>query len=145
MRKKLFLFISVSIMVLMLVACGSTDNSTSSSNVSNGKEEPTPTTVQTENEKIENKYSQEDELGFYNLITFKKTGQSKLREDRPYMFYPILQKDGLLFPIEENEYNKLYNKETKTFDDMFYVKKGEVVDINLAEETITVEDKNNNI
>lgn len=32
----------------------------------------------------------------------------------------------------------------KTFDDMFYVKKGEVVDINLAEETITVEDKNNN-
>lgn len=70
-------------------------------------------------EKIENKYSQEDELGFYNLITFKKTGQSKLREDRPYMFYPILQKDGILFPIEENEYNKLYNKETKTFDDMF--------------------------
>lgn len=70
-------------------------------------------------ERIEDKYSQEDEFGFYNTITFKKTGQSKLREDRPYMFYPILQKDGLLYAIKEDEFAKLYNRDKKIFNDSF--------------------------
>lgn len=70
-------------------------------------------------DKIEKKYSKEDELGFYNLITFKKTGQSKKREDRPYMFYPILEKGGLLFAIEMDEFNKIYDKDSRTFNDEF--------------------------
>lgn len=41
---------------------------------------------------IDKKYSDLDEKGAYNTITFKKTGQSKFREDRPSMFYPILIK-----------------------------------------------------
>ena len=70
-------------------------------------------------DKIEKKYSKEDELGFYNLITFKKTGQSKNREDRPYMFYPILEKGGILYAIETEEFERIYNKETRTFDDNY--------------------------
>lgn len=70
-------------------------------------------------DKIEKKYSKEDELGFYNLITFKKTGQSKNREDRPYMFYPILEKGGLLYAIEMDEFNKIYDKDSRTFNDEF--------------------------
>ena len=69
--------------------------------------------------KIENTYKQEDELGFYNLITFKKTGQSKYREDRPFMFYPILEKKGILYAITDEEFEKIYNKESKKFDDNF--------------------------
>lgn len=69
--------------------------------------------------KIENKYTEQDEIGFYNGITFKKTGQSKNREDRPFMFYPILEKDTKLYAIEDSEFEKLYDKDTKTFDDSF--------------------------
>lgn len=70
-------------------------------------------------DKIEKKFRKEDELGFYNLITFKKTGQSKKREDRPYMFYPILEKGGLLYAIELDEFNKIYDKDSRTFNDDF--------------------------
>ena len=70
-------------------------------------------------DKIEKKYNKEDEFGFYNLITFKKTGQAKFREDRPNMFFPILQKDGVLFSIEEQEYLQIYNKTTHEFNDDF--------------------------
>ena len=68
---------------------------------------------------VENKYIESDEKGLYKAITFKKTGQSKYREDRPYMFYPILQKNGILYAIQEDEYSKLYNVKTKTFDDEY--------------------------
>ena len=68
-------------------------------------------------EKIENKFRDEDELGPYNAITFKKTGQSKNREDRPLMFYPILEQNNTLYSITEEEYSALYNKETRVFDD----------------------------
>lgn len=70
-------------------------------------------------DKIETKYKYEDENGFYTGITFKKTGQSKLRKDRPYMFYPILQKDGKLFSITKEEFEKIYDKNLKTFNDRF--------------------------
>lgn len=70
-------------------------------------------------DKIDKKYSKEDEYGVYNLITFKKTGQSKYREDRPYMFYPILEKNGVLYGIENDEFNKIYDKDLKKFDDSY--------------------------
>ncbi len=70
-------------------------------------------------EKVENKYSLFDDEGFYNLVTFKKTGQSKFREDRPYMYYPILHKEGTLYSITLDEYARIYNSETRTFDDEF--------------------------
>lgn len=70
-------------------------------------------------ERVDDKYDQEDDIGKYNLVTFKKTGQAKNREDRPYMFYPILVKHGQLFPIGDDEFTKIYNSITKTFDDDF--------------------------
>lgn len=73
-------------------------------------------------QKVESKYSQADEFGFYNAVSFKKTGTDRFREDRPGMFYPILQKNGLLYAIKIDEFEKLYNKFTKTFDDN-YLKK----------------------
>lgn len=70
-------------------------------------------------EQVEEKFKKQDEQGFYNLVTFKKTGQSKFRKDRPLMFYPILEKNHTLFAISEDEYSKLYNKGLKEFDDEF--------------------------
>lgn len=70
-------------------------------------------------DKVEKKYTLEDEYGFYTDVTFKKTGQSKLRIDRPYMFYPILEKDELLYAITEEEFNQIYDAETNTFNDDF--------------------------
>jgi len=66
---------------------------------------------------IENKYKEEDNSGYYNLITFKKTGQAKLRKDRPFMFYPILEKDGVLYAITQAEFDSLYDKINQTFND----------------------------
>lgn len=72
--------------------------------------------------KVEETYSLSDELGFYNLITFKKTGQSKYREDRPFMFYPILEKNGMLYSISDDEFENLYSKDIKKFNDDFLYK-----------------------
>lgn len=69
--------------------------------------------------KVESKYQYEDEEGYYNLITFKKTGQSKFRADRPKMFYPILEKDGMLYSITQSEFEKIYDDEQKCFNDDF--------------------------
>ena len=66
---------------------------------------------------IENKYKEEDNSGYYNLITFKKTGQAKLRKDRPFMFYPILDRDGVLYAITQAEFDSLYDKINQTFND----------------------------
>jgi adenine-specific DNA-methyltransferase len=73
-------------------------------------------------DKVENKYNKEDDIGFYGLMTFTKTGQGKTREERPYMFYPVLVRDNKLFSIKVEEYKKIYNKETKSFDDDFIAK-----------------------
>lgn len=59
-------------------------------------------------EKLENKYSKIDKNGnLYNLNSFKKTGSDKNRDDRPYMFYPILYKNQF-FMISDDEYKKIY-------------------------------------
>ena len=68
-------------------------------------------------DKIENKYKNEDEYGLYNLITFTKTGQSKFREDRPNMYYPILMRDNKLYAIKEEQYKRIYDKRSKSFND----------------------------
>lgn len=67
---------------------------------------------------LEEKYGRVDDEGdCYTLNGFKKTGASKEREERPYMFYPILWKDGKFFVISDDEYKKIY--EDGEFDDKF--------------------------
>ena len=60
---------------------------------------------------LEEKYNKIDNEGnCYTLNGFKKTGASKNREDRTYMFYPILYKDGKFSAISDDEYEKIYDK-----------------------------------
>ncbi|MDO4674468.1 site-specific DNA-methyltransferase [Campylobacter sp.] len=68
-------------------------------------------------DKIDNKFKNEDSLGFYTLNTFCKTGQGRFREERPFMYYPILLKNEKLELVTENEFIKIYDKKTKKFDD----------------------------
>lgn len=65
---------------------------------------------------------QEDEIGMYKKgATLKSTGSESKREDRPKMFYPILvrQSDKKVFSITNDEFNNIYNEETKEFNDVF--------------------------
>jgi len=52
---------------------------------------------------------------------FKRTGTNSRRDERPLRFYPILEKDGVLTMIDREEYEKLFNRETKMFNDEFLV------------------------
>jgi len=67
-----------------------------------------------------------------NIKTIKKVGKARkeqlrqwgqevLRENRPYMFYPILYKEkgNVIRTVHEKEFVKLYDKETKTFNDEY--------------------------
>ena len=72
-------------------------------------------------DRVDEKFKYEDEKGIYSLITFKKTGQSKYREDRPNMFYPILEKNNKLYTITDEEYSRIYNSTTKKFDDKYLI------------------------
>ena len=88
--------------------------------------------VETINEEtIEEKYKEEDDRGLYKEISLLKSGQNKKREDRPKMYYPILIKNQKIYSIKDDEYEKIYNDETKKFDDNYienlkkqYINKG---------------------
>lgn len=68
---------------------------------------------------IDKKFNNLDENGLYNAVTFKKTGQGRLRTDRPFMYYPILIKNDNVYSILDEEYEKIYSEETKEFNDSF--------------------------
>lgn len=62
----------------------------------------------------------QDEIGMYKKgRTLLADGKDKFRESRPYMYFPLLVKNNKVFLITEDEYSKIYNKETKSFDDIF--------------------------
>jgi len=60
-----------------------------------------------------------DKTGDEKLTTFTRTGINSRREERPRRFFPILEKDGKLYMITDDEYSKIYDSSTKTFDDDF--------------------------
>jgi len=61
----------------------------------------------------------EDDVSYYKKgATLKSTGEESSREDRPNMFYPILYKDKEIHSITDEEYENLYNKKTKNFNDV---------------------------
>ena len=72
-----------------------------------------------EDEEIDNDYKFEDEISKYKPIGFRKTGNGWKREERPYMFYPVLHKDGNFNTVRPEEYKKIYNVDTNTFDDTY--------------------------
>lgn len=70
--------------------------------------------------KLTEKYKLIDKKGkCYTTNTFKKTGAGKNRDDRPYMFYPILiNKENLEFSyITDDEYQNIYVE--GVFNDVF--------------------------
>jgi adenine-specific DNA-methyltransferase len=51
--------------------------------------------------------------------SLKRTGTNSRREERPNRYYPILLKGGKIFMISSEEYKKIYDSKTSTFDDNF--------------------------
>jgi adenine-specific DNA-methyltransferase len=51
--------------------------------------------------------------------SLKRTGTNSRREERPNRYYPILLKGGKIFMISQEEYKKIYDSKTSTFDDNF--------------------------
>ncbi len=70
-----------------------------------------------ESEEVENDYKFEDEISKYKPIGFRKTGNGWKREERPYMYYPVLEKDGYFDTIEIDEYKEIYDSSSDTFND----------------------------
>jgi adenine-specific DNA-methyltransferase len=68
-------------------------------------------------EEIDRDYQHSDGKGHYKLTGFRKTGKAWRREDRPYMYYPILWRDGQFFSIEDEEYLSIY--QNGSFDDKY--------------------------
>ena len=61
-----------------------------------------------------------DNVGYYKKgAPLRATGAESKRENRPYMFYPILIKDDIVSTITQEEFKKIYNKDTNKFDDEF--------------------------
>nr|WP_218971772.1 site-specific DNA-methyltransferase [Mycoplasmopsis pullorum] len=72
-----------------------------------------------ESQEIEKKFNLEDSQGSFKLIDLKKGGSESKREDRPFMFYPIIVKNDEVFSIKEEEYNNLYDKKENKFNDEY--------------------------
>lgn len=65
---------------------------------------------------------EKDEKGFFKQgATLKRTGQDSPRENRPYGYFPILvdKKINSVATIEKIEYQKIYDKDRKLFDDAY--------------------------
>jgi adenine-specific DNA-methyltransferase len=65
---------------------------------------------------------EEDEIGFYKKgANLKSTGENAPREKRANLFFPLLfdKETHNVNHITDEEYELIYNKETKTFDDDF--------------------------
>ena len=75
-----------------------------------------------DNEEIDNDYKYEDEISKYKPIGFRKTGNGWKREDRPYMYYPVIEKNGIYNTVSKEEYYKIYDVNKKGFDDEFVSK-----------------------
>lgn len=73
--------------------------------------------IEINDDEIESDYKFNDEYGRYKLISLRKTGKGWEREQRPFMYYPILVKDNQFYSISDDEYKKIYNKYDLSFND----------------------------
>jgi len=75
-------------------------------------------------EELGKKYAKSNESESFRELPLKRTGSEKLREDRPYMFFPFFynsKEDLAILPTQE-EYSQIYKKELNQFDDVFLEK-----------------------
>lgn len=70
-------------------------------------------------EEVAKKFSKSCDGFSARELPLKRTGSDKLRENRPYMYFPFLfnKEKGELSLVPREEYNKIYNG--KTFDDEY--------------------------
>lgn len=76
-------------------------------------------------EEARKKYGKSGDSGnSFRELPLKRTGSGKLREDRPYMFFPFFfnEVENILCLPAQEEYEKIYLKEEGSFDDN-YLKK----------------------
>lgn len=63
------------------------------------------------------RFDNEDEHGWYAYDQLRKTGSNDRREDRPNMYYPILNPDGKeLYPTATAGYESCWRVERKTYE-----------------------------
>lgn len=63
---------------------------------------------------------EEDDIWFFKKWSWLlATSEWKYREDRPYMYFPILLKNWCISLISNSEYRKIYNSDSKEFNDNF--------------------------
>lgn len=72
-------------------------------------------------EELAKKFSKVKDGESLRELPLKRTGTGKFREERPYMFFPFFYKEEekKLIVVPKEEYIKIYNKDTNTFDDNF--------------------------
>lgn len=70
-------------------------------------------------EEIDNDYKYCDEKSYYKPTGFRKTGKGWQREARPYMYYPILFKNGSFESITDEEFSHIYDANKQSFDDEY--------------------------
>jgi adenine-specific DNA-methyltransferase len=73
-----------------------------------------------EDEEIESNWEQ-DEIGYFKKgAPLRATGNEARREDRPYMFYPILiNNDKAISTIKRSEFVKIYDSDSRKFNDIY--------------------------
>ena len=63
------------------------------------------------------RFDNEDDFGWYAYDQLRKTGSNDRREDRPNMYYPIVNPDGEeLYPAATAGYDSRWRVEKKTYD-----------------------------
>lgn len=70
-------------------------------------------------DEVNDEYDQQDEIGRYKLIGFRKTGRAWKREERPNMFYPVLFKNQQFSTLPPHELVQLYDEQRGTFNDAY--------------------------
>jgi adenine-specific DNA-methyltransferase len=65
------------------------------------------------------RFNQEDEKGKFSTLQMRKTGNGDRRQDRPNMYYPVLDPNGNeVFPVGPTGYESRWRFEKKTYERM---------------------------
>lgn len=88
----------------------------------------------------------EDEKGLFKKGSgLLATSEGKYREDRPFLYFPLLIKEGKVFMINEEEYKKIYDEKEKKFNDIFVDELIEKYKSKGFEVVLPIDSKNNKL
>ena len=76
-------------------------------------------------EELKKKFSKVHDGNISRDLPLKRTGSESTREERPYMFFPFLWDGKTLALITKDEYSKIYDKESNSFNDEYLKNLGE--------------------